>query len=133
VAHDAAAAWLGARRVARALDAAVAAASGLPPCVLELARWLERHPADASLARAAWAMARAPRSLQRDLRAAGTTFAREVARARVRLAQRLLAGGDASLTEIAYEIGCASPQHFSTLFRRVVGVSPSRWRRRAAR
>jgi AraC-like DNA-binding protein len=45
----------------------------------------------------------------------------------------LLADTDSALTEIAYDVGCASPQHFSTLFRRVSGVAPSTWRARRAR
>jgi AraC-like DNA-binding protein len=75
-------------------------------------------------------MSRAPRSLQRDLTASRTSFQRELDAARVRLARRLLQDSDSPLTEIAYDVGCASPQHFSKLFRRVVGVAPSAWRAR---
>ncbi|MBZ0237586.1 MAG: helix-turn-helix domain-containing protein, partial [Deltaproteobacteria bacterium] len=66
--------------------------------------------------------------LQRHLRAAGTAFQRELDAARVRVAQRLLETSRASLTEIALDVGCASPQHFSALFRRVAGQPPSAWR-----
>jgi hypothetical protein len=59
-----------------------------------------------------------------------TTFQRELDAARVRVAMRILVERDAPLTEIAYDVGCASPQHFSTLFRRVIGTSPSAWRGR---
>lgn len=121
--------WLRVRELAPALDAAVAAASGVAPSVMQLRRWLDANLDDTSLARAARAMSRAARSLQRDLAAAGTSFQAEVDAARVRLAQRLLANSDSTLTEIAYDVGCASPQHFSTLFRRVVGVAPSAWRK----
>jgi AraC-like DNA-binding protein len=76
-------------------------------------------------------MSRAPRSLQRDLVAARTSFQRELDGARVRIAKRLLADSESPLTEIAYDVGCASPQHFSTLFRRVTGVAPSTWRARS--
>jgi AraC-like DNA-binding protein len=129
----AAATWLRAGALARELEAAIATASGAPPVVLELRRWLDAHLADASLARAARAMSRAPRSLQRDLLRAHTTFHRELDVARVRLAKRLLGESESPLTEIAYDVGCASPQHFSTLFRRVVGTPPSTWRARRTR
>jgi AraC-like DNA-binding protein len=122
-------AWLRGGSLARDLDVALAAAATTSPIVLQLRRWLDGHLADPSLARAARACARAPRSLQRELRAAATSFQRELDEARVRLAKRLLAETDAPLTEIAYDVGCASPQHFSTLFRRVAGVPPSRLRR----
>lgn len=124
----AAAAWLRAPELAGELDAAVSAASALSPAVLELRRWLDGHLTDASLARAARAISRAPRSLQRDLSAADTSFQRELDAARVRLATRLLRDTDSPLTEIAYDVGCASPQHFSTLFRRVTGSTATAWR-----
>jgi AraC-like DNA-binding protein len=128
---DAAARWLRASSVAPELDAAIAAASGTPPWLVELRRWLEAHATEASLAHAARAASRSPRSLQRDLAASRTSLRRELDAARVRIAQRLLVESDSPLTEIAYDIGCASPQHFSTLFRRVVGCPPSAWRIRA--
>jgi AraC-like DNA-binding protein len=124
----AAAAWLRAAAVADDLDGALVAASGVSPVVIQLRQWLDGHLADASLARAARAVSRAPRSLQRDLRAARSSFQSELDAARVRLAKHLLAETDSPLTEIAYDVGCASPQHFSTLFRRVAGVAPSSWR-----
>ena len=126
---SAATSWLRAPSLARELDAAVTTASTLSPALLALRTWLDGHLDDASLARAAKAVARAPRSLQRDLDAAGTSFQRELDAARIRLAQRLLVESDSSLTEIAYDVGCASPQHFSTLFRRVMGMTPTEFRR----
>jgi len=124
----AAAGWLRAGDVARVLEAALADASGAPSILLELRRWLDGHLDRASLASAARALSRAPRSLQRDLLAAGTTFQRELNAARIRLARRLLVETESPLTEIAYDVGCASPQHFSKLFRKVTGVAPSAWR-----
>lgn len=126
----AATSWLRAGTLAATLDTAITAAAAMPAVLLELRRWLDGHLDDASLARAAKAMSRAPRSLQRDLGAAGTSFQRELDDARVRLAKRLLVETDSPLTEIAYDIGCASPQHFSTLFRRVTGKPPSAFRAR---
>lgn len=129
----AAGAWLRASEAAAVLDAAVEAASGMSPVLLHLRRWLDGHLSEASLPRAARAVSRAPRSLQRDLRGAGSSFQEELDTARVRLAKRLLVESDSTLTEISYDIGCASPQHFSTLFRRVVGMQPSAWRITARR
>ena len=128
---DAAAAWLGAdRAVVRALDAAIEHASGVPAVVAALQAWLDGHLVDATLPAAARGLAMSARSLQRRLAATSTTFQRELDRARVRVAQRLLGSPDATLTQIAYDVGCASPQHFSALFRRVVGETPSQWRAR---
>jgi len=71
-----------------------------------------------------------PRSLQHQLRQAGTSFRQEVNAARVRAAQQLLQASDTKLTSIAIEVGCASLQHFSTLFRKQTGLAPSAWRAR---
>ncbi|MBE7450629.1 MAG: helix-turn-helix transcriptional regulator [Kofleriaceae bacterium] len=125
--------WVGGdATLAAALDAAVAAARGQPPLLAALRRWLEAHLGDAALPAAARALGHAPRSLQRHLRDAGTAFQRELDQARVRVAQRRLETTRASLTEIALDVGCASPQHFSALFRRVAGEPPSAWRARHA-
>jgi len=129
----AAAGWLRAPELARTLDAAVAGASAIAPIVLELRGWLDAHLTGASLIAAARALRRAPRSLQRDLESAGSWFQRELDAARLRMAKRLLADTDSPLTEIAYDVGCASPQHFSTLFRKLEGVTPSAWRLAARR
>ena len=126
-----AAAWLRAGELAATLDGAIAEASAVSPVVNQLRRWLDAHLEDATLAQAARACARAPRSLQRDLENARTTFHKELDAARIRLAKRLLVESDSAVTEIAYDVGCASPQHFSTLFRRVTGSTPSTWRARA--
>jgi AraC-like DNA-binding protein len=127
-----AAAWLGASASFVAeLDDAIAAASGVAPVIAELRAWLEGRLATAALPAAARALRQSPRTLQRKLSEAGTTFQRELDAARVRVAQRLLVAHDATLTAVAYDVGCASPQHFSALFRRVVGEAPSKWRQRA--
>jgi len=125
--------WLRAPELAAILDGAIAEASTISPALIQLRRWLDAHLDDASLERAAKAVSRAPRSLQRDLGDARTTFQRELDGARIRLARRLLADTDSTLTEIAYDVGCSSPQHFSALFRRVVREAPSVWRARQRR
>jgi transcriptional regulator GlxA family with amidase domain len=70
--------------------------------------------------------------MQRALAAAGTSFQRELGLFRVEYAKSLLTVSDASLTEIALEVGCSSLQHFSGLFRRFTGESPSAWRDRCS-
>ena len=70
------------------------------------------------------------RSLQRQLRQEGTSFRREVDAARIRAARTLLADTDQKITVIALEVGCATLQHFSALFRRMTGETPSEWRAR---
>jgi AraC family transcriptional regulator len=48
---------------------------------------------------------------------------------RIALAQTLMLADDAPLCEIALGCGMADQAHFSRLFRRIVGQSPSAWRR----
>jgi AraC family transcriptional regulator len=50
-------------------------------------------------------------------------------RARMQRVTQLLADGSQSLTEIAAETGFADPAHFTRMFRRQFGISPSQWRR----
>jgi AraC-like DNA-binding protein len=108
-------------------------ASGTPAVVGALRALLDSRLAGLSLARAAAALRTSERSLQRKLGEAETTFQDELADARVRAAKRLLLDGDAPLTEIAYEVGCASLQHFSALFKKRVRESPSAFRKRHRR
>lgn len=89
---------------------------------------LARDLTSVSLADAAAALHLSARTLQRRLGAADTSFQSEVDAARVDAAQVLLLRDGAKVTAVAVEVGCASSQHFSTLFRRVTGLSPSDWR-----
>ena len=50
---------------------------------------------------------------------------------RIERAKELLAVGEASVTDICFDVGFTSLGTFSALFRRRVGVSPSDYRRRA--
>jgi AraC-like DNA-binding protein len=71
-----------------------------------------------------------PRSFQRRLGEAGTTFRNLVRTARVALAGVALAHGDpavASLTSVAYACGFADSAHLSREFRALVGVQPSKF------
>ena len=52
---------------------------------------------------------------------------------RIERAMALLRRGDLSVTEVCFAVGCASLGTFSTRFNELVGVSPSTYRRDAAR
>jgi AraC-like DNA-binding protein len=124
------AAWLAADDLVGEIAQLIEGARGVSPVVLQLQSWLDVHLAEATLVTAARAVARSPRSLQRDLSEHGTSFAGLLADARLRVAKRLLSETDRPVTRIAYDVGCASPQHFSAMFRRFVGQTPSGWRTR---
>lgn len=127
-------AWLGvpeAPSVLAAIACEEERASGEPPLLRDLRATLEtKLGADPSLASIAKMLGLSERSLQRKLGEHGTTFQAEVNAARVRVAKRLLRESNASLTQIAFETGCASLASFSALFRRATGETPSAFRQR---
>ena len=51
---------------------------------------------------------------------------------RIERAMALLRHGDLSVTEVCFEVGCASLGTFSTRFTELVGIPPSEYRREAA-
>jgi len=51
---------------------------------------------------------------------------------RIERAMALLRRGDLSVTEVCFEVGCASLGTFSTRFTELVGMPPSTYRRRTA-
>lgn len=125
-------AWMDASdpaRLAAALDALHREATGASPIVTALGAVLDRHLSGMSVGGAARELGLSERTLQRRLSAAGTSFLDELHRARLRAAQRLLLDSDVPITTVALEVGCATPQHFSAMFRRFTGCSPSDWRR----
>ena len=127
--------WLGvedAPALLAELDELHARAVGTPPVLLELRTYLHAHVGDASLGGAARALGISERSLQRRLSEHNATFPFELAAARVRSAQTLLVDTDASLTQIAFAVGCTSLHQFSKAFRKVTGESPMAWRERHA-
>jgi AraC-like DNA-binding protein len=124
-----AAAWVGTSpQVGASLDSLLQSARTSDPFLAQLRAWLDHHVADATLTTAARVLARSRRSLQRDLQLAGSSFRAELLEARVRQAKTLLLQTSASLTEIAHDVGCASLQHFSIMFRSHTGKAPSQWR-----
>jgi len=59
----------------------------------------------------------------------GVTPHQYVMRSRIKRAQELLATTDMPLTDVAAAVGFADQSHLSTAFRKLVGVSPARYRR----
>jgi AraC-like DNA-binding protein len=127
----AAATWLelpDATTIVDELEALHSAASGVSPLLRDLRSLLDREPGTFTLSSAARRLALSERSLQRQLGDLGTSFRREVGMGQVRVASKLMLEGDAKLSKIAHDVGCASLAHFSALFRKHMGASPSDWR-----
>lgn len=125
--------WLGVQEAKAAalqaeLNQLVMEATGQSPLLLQLHRVLRPRLLEASLSETAREMGMSERTLQRRLKEAGTSFQAELNSVQVRTAQQLLLETDMKLTAVAVEVGCASLQHFSSLFRKLVGESPSTWR-----
>lgn len=118
--------------LAEALDRAYGEAAGTPHVIGALADWLEEHLTDPSLDDAARALAMASRTLQRRLAEHETSFVDEIGKARVRVAQRMMLASDVPISNVALDVGCASPQHFASLFKKIVGETPTAWRKRMA-
>lgn len=105
------------------------------PTSPELARAMEYALADLSSSLQAGAAAEAADISERTL---ARRFAEEtqmtwrqfVGRARMIRAMELLSAQDAPVIDVAYSVGFESVSAFSTAFRRFVGETPSRYRRR---
>lgn len=128
-------AWLGSSEPAEALlgeevDALGDQLTAGDPVLARLCVMLRATQYRISLIDAARRIGTGPRTLQRVLRANGTSFRREVERERVNEAKRLLAETQLKLEIIAQRAGYGSAAHFSTAFLHQVGVSPSIWRAR---
>lgn len=106
------------------------ASSASRPLLVQLRSLLAQNLSIA-LAEAAQKLGVSDRSLQRYLQTENTSFLDEVQAARIAAAKRLLLETDRKLTAIATDVGCASLQSFSTMFRRVTGETPSEFRARS--
>lgn len=106
------------------------------PGVIEDARlqaaldWIAAHAAEhIGVADIATAAGISSRSLQRHFTSElGCSPWSEVLRQRVEAARTLLAGTDATLAEVARQVGFAEADRLSAAFRRFVGCTPGRWR-----
>jgi AraC-like DNA-binding protein len=124
--------WLGTPDLALVvdeLDAAYSAACETSSLLVSLRSILERDRRRVTLGESAHALGLSARSLQRRLREAKTTFRSQRHLAQVSAAQHLLRETNYDLKRIAADVGCASLQHFSVLFRKVTGESPTAWRK----
>jgi YesN/AraC family two-component response regulator len=65
-------------------------------------------------------------------KATGLNFTDYVSRVRVEKAKNLLLNPNARVSEVAYEVGFQSLTHFNRVFRKIVGESPTEYRRRLA-
>jgi AraC family transcriptional regulator, regulatory protein of adaptative response / methylphosphotriester-DNA alkyltransferase methyltransferase len=89
---------------------------------------------DLSLARVAHEIATSRRQLQRALaEVGGTSFSRELQRARMAHAAELLVRGGLPVQSIASAVGYRQAAQFAKVFRRYHGGPPSSFRRSAAR
>ncbi|MBZ4422997.1 helix-turn-helix transcriptional regulator [Myxococcus sp. RHSTA-1-4] len=112
------------------LNDLVAEATGQSPLLRELHQVMKGKLPEVNLSDVAREMGMSERTMQRRLKEAGTSFQAELNAVQVRMAQSLLLETNMKLTAVAVEVGCASLQHFSSLFRKMVGESPSAWRDR---
>ena len=69
-----------------------------------------------------------PRTLNRQLEAAGTTYRDEVEQLRYEAAQQLLGNTGMPVTKIGFAFGYAASSVFTRAFQRWSGVSPTVWR-----
>jgi AraC-like DNA-binding protein len=83
---------------------------------------------EASIGTVARSLALAPRTLQRRLAGAGTTFQRLVEDTRREAAGRHLGQSELSIAEIAFVLGYSEPAAFHRAFRRWHGVTPLEFR-----
>ncbi len=100
------------------------------PRARQVAALLEANPGeDAALAKLARQAGASTRTIERLFRAeTKMTFAGWRERLRLLHALRLLAAGEA-VTNVALELGYASPSAFIAMFRRALGTTPSRYYR----
>ena len=94
--------------------------------------WSELSEGVPELGRVARALGVSARTLQRQLRAEGTTFAAVLMALRQELAPPLLRDGQLAVSEVAFLLGYADPGAFQRAFRAWHGVSPRAFRRTLA-
>lgn len=75
-------------------------------------------------------LAVSPRSLQRSLAQADTSFSKVITEWRLAEARRLLMSTELSITDIGYICGFSDTSHFSRRFKAYYGESPSAYHRR---
>lgn len=110
-----------------------AALASLPEATTLRLRAEQRLRRDEGAFLAAPALARAlgvsTRTLERKLRAEGTSYRRLVDEARRARAERLLGRADLSMAEVAAHVGYSDVANFTRAFRRWTGTTPGAFRR----
>ncbi len=108
---------------------AQAARASDDPVLAAVRRVVMEDPSSAPLIeRTARKLGMSARSLQRRLRASGTTFSQVLEEARAQYARKLLVERESSLNEIAGALGFSEHSAFSRAFKRWTGDTPSRFR-----
>jgi AraC-like DNA-binding protein len=99
----------------------------LPPLLVRLRALLAAEPRTSSLEACARTLSASPRSLQRCLGTRRTSFRRELALARARIACELLLSGE-KVETVAREVGFSTGEAFAVSFQQHIGESPARYR-----
>lgn len=87
---------------------------------------------DITLASTAQALGINPSYLSRSFKSAmSCNFSDYLTNVRINHAVNLLLNSDKNITEIAFEVGYNSSNHFCKAFRKVMGISPLRYRKRS--
>ncbi|WP_017812729.1 response regulator [Paenibacillus shenyangensis] len=106
--------------------------SGLSPLVRRARSYIMEHYADPELTLEQLAdtlqvsSTYLSRVMKKEL---GQSFIHVLVHARIQRAVQLLEESDRSILEVAEEVGYESQHYFSTAFKKVIGVSPNRYRR----
>jgi transcriptional regulator GlxA family with amidase domain len=87
------------------------------------------HDGESDFEGLAHLLALGPRTMQRRLVDAGTSYRDIVARVRVERALELLQETDIPILDISADLGYSAPTHFARAFRRATGRSPDEIRR----
>ncbi len=111
------------------IDEIVAHSRGVAWVVRRLHAYLERHLAT-TVEDTARALGMSERSLQRELKRAGTQYCVELTRARVKQACLLLVQTDEKVECIARRVGCLSASRLGAIFRGEMGETPIGYRSR---
>ena len=111
------------------LEGIIAHASGVSPELRKLRDFLKPRLATVVLREVAQALGQSERTLNRRLRALGTSFRDELLDARIDAARRMLAETELKIELIALQVGCCSHTHLTNLFRRRTGQTPAEYRR----
>jgi AraC-like DNA-binding protein len=113
-------------------------AEGLVPGALDpptrAREWLRAHLEEGQprLNRLALELGLSVRSLQRELGARGTTYAKVLSAVRREIAEDCLRDPKVPLAEISWRLGYGQPNEFHRAFREWTGVTPARFRERLA-